>query len=71
MAPSTATKVSATIQSVLVFLILSLPATYTVTNRLLGGVLGELATESGCPTTRGVIVHSLVFGGIIWILMLL
>ena len=69
MAPSTATKVSATIQSVLVFLILSLPATYTVTNRLLGGVLGELATESGCPTMLGVIVHSLVFGVIIWILM--
>lgn len=66
MAPSTATKVSATIQSVLVFLILSLPVTYRVTNRLLGGAL---ATESGCPTTLGVIVHSLVFGGIIWILM--
>jgi len=69
MAPSTTTKISATIQSVIAFLIVSLPFTYKVTNGLLGGIIGKLADESGCPTTLGLVVHSLVFGLIIWGLM--
>jgi hypothetical protein len=69
MAPSTATKISATIQSIIVFLIVSLPTTYKLTNGLLGGIIGKLADESGCPTTLGLVVHSLVFGLIIWGLM--
>jgi hypothetical protein len=69
MAPSTATKISATIQSVIVFLIISLPFTYKLTNGLLGGIIGKLADGSGCPTMLGLIVHSLVFGLIVWGLM--
>ncbi len=69
MAPSTATKISATIQSIIVFLIISLPFTYKLTNGLLGGIIGKLADESGCPTTLGLVVHSLVFGLIVWGLM--
>ncbi len=69
MAPSTAAKISATIQSIIVFLIISLPFTYKLTNGLLGGIIGKLADESGCPTTLGLVVHSLVFGLIVWGLM--
>ena len=63
-------KLSATIQSIIVFLIVSLPFTYRVTNRLLGGIIGKLADASGCPTGLGLFVHSLVFGLIIYGLMI-
>jgi hypothetical protein len=69
MAPSTATKISATIQSVIAFFLVSLPFTYKLTNGLLGGIVGKLADESGCPTMLGLLVHSLVFGLIVWGLM--
>ncbi len=66
---STALKISATIQSIIIFIIISLPFTYRLTNRLLGGIIGKLADASGCPTTLGLIVHALVFGLIIYVLM--
>jgi hypothetical protein len=67
--PSLSTKISATIQSIIVFLIISAPFTYKLTNSLLGGIIGKLADGSGCPTMLGLIVHSLVFGLIVWGLM--
>ena len=66
---STTLKISATIQSILVFLIVSLPYTYKITNGLLGSILGKLADSSGCPTTLGLFVHAIVFGFIIYGLM--
>jgi hypothetical protein len=69
MALSPGQKISATIQSIFVFLIVSLPFTYKLTNSLLSGVLGKLADSSGCPTTLGLLIHSLVFGLIVYILM--
>jgi hypothetical protein len=62
-------KISATIQSIFVFLIVSLPFTYKLTNSLLSGILGKLADSSGCPTTLGLLIHSIVFGLIVYILM--
>ena len=56
---------SATIQAVLVFYIISHPVVYRMTNRIVGG----LATGSGCPTAMGLVVHSLVFGAIVYGLM--
>ncbi len=63
---STSEKISATIQAILVFLIVSLPSTYQLTNGILGG---KLAEPSGCPTMTGLLVHALVFGIIVYILM--
>ena len=60
-------KESATLQAILVFFILSHPMLYRLTNSLVGG----LASSSGCPTTVGLIVHSLVFGGVVYGLMYL
>jgi hypothetical protein len=67
--PSTSQKVSATIQSIIVFIIVSLPFTYKLTNKLLGGIVGKLADASGCPTGLGLFIHALVFGLIIYALM--
>jgi hypothetical protein len=69
MALSTGQKISATVQTIIVFLIVSLPFTYKLTNSLLSGILGKLADSSGCPTTLGLLIHSIVFGLIVYILM--
>ncbi len=66
---STEVKIYATVQSVILFLIISLPFTYMLTNRLLGGILGKLADSAGCPTTLGLFIHAIVFGFIIYGLM--
>lgn len=62
-------KLSATIQSIIVFILVSLPFTYKVTNGLLGRFVGRLADSSGCPTMLGLFVHAIVFGLIIYALM--
>lgn len=64
-------KINATVQSIIVFLLVSLPFTYKMTNRLLGGILGKLADASGCPTPLGLFIHSIVFGLIVYSLMLI
>ena len=58
-------KLSATLQAVLLFFILSHPVVYKLTTALVGG----LASYGGCPTTLGLIVHSIVFGIIVRLLM--
>jgi hypothetical protein len=68
---STTLKITATIQSIIIFLIVSLPYTYKVTNGLLGGILGKLADPSGCPTVLGLFIHAIVFGLIVYGLMVI
>jgi hypothetical protein len=67
--PSFAVKKTATLQAVLLFFIVSHPMVYKFTDTLLGGVVGSTADISGRPTTVGLLIHSAVFGGIIWSLM--
>lgn len=69
MSLSTSQKIHATLRTVIVFIIVSLPFTYKTTNSLLGGVLGKLADASGCPTDLGLIVHAIVFGILLYGLM--
>ena len=64
-------KISATIQSMIIFIIISLPITYKLTNSILGNIIGKLADSSGCPTTLGLFVHAIVFGLIVFGLMLI
>jgi hypothetical protein len=71
MSLSTSKKINATIQSIIIFVLVSLPFTYKITNSLLGGFLGKLADASGCPTPLGLFIHSIVFGLIIYSLMVL
>ncbi len=58
-------KQSATLQAVLVFYIISNPMLYRITDNLIGGTINY----SGCPTTFGLILHSIVFGAVVWMLM--
>jgi hypothetical protein len=60
-------KESATLQAILLFFIISHPLTYRLTDSLVGGV----TTMAGVPTTLGLLVHSLVFGAIVYGLMYL
>jgi hypothetical protein len=32
-----------------------------LTQKVLGGLLGNIANIKGCPTTRGLILHTLVY----------
>lgn len=45
----------------LMFFIISHPIVYKLVDSLVGGLLGNIASSSGCPTTWGLIVHSAVF----------
>jgi hypothetical protein len=45
----------------LMFFIISNPMVYKLVDNLLGGMLGRIASPSGCPTNWGLIVHSAVF----------
>ena len=63
-------KQSATLQAVFLFFLISNPFTYRLTNSLLSGLVGRLSDPSGCPTSKGILVHSVVFGLIVYALML-
>jgi hypothetical protein len=47
--------------SALIFLLVVHPMTYKLTQKLLGGVLGRIADTSGCPTTIGLALHTIVY----------
>jgi hypothetical protein len=47
--------------SALIFLLVIHPFTYKVTQKLFGGLLGKIAESNGCPTTRGLALHTLVY----------
>ena len=70
MSFSNRNKIYASIQSVILFLLISAPFTYQMTNNYLGGILGKLAEPSGCPTTLGLFVHSIVFGLVVYGIMI-
>lgn len=46
--------------AVVIFLIVSLPVTYKLTNMALGKIIAPTSVD-GCPTTYGLIVHTVVF----------
>lgn len=45
----------------IMFFIISNPIVYKIVDGLIGGLLGNIASPGGCPTTWGLIVHSAVF----------
>lgn len=54
-------KVTDALVAGLMFFIISNPMVYKLVDNLVGGMLGPIASPSGCPTTWGLIVHSFVF----------
>jgi uncharacterized membrane protein (DUF106 family) len=59
--PGFSPKLSAAVSAGLMFFIISSPIVYRLVDQLIGGLLGPIASPSGCPTTWGLIVHSAVF----------
>lgn len=55
-------KVRASLTAAVLFFIVANPVVYRLVDSVLGGVVGRIASPSGCPTTWGLIVHSAVFG---------
>lgn len=55
-------KVRASLTAALLFFIVANPVVYRLVDGVLGPLVGRIASPSGCPTTWGLIVHSVVFG---------
>ena len=50
-----------TIYTTIVLLILFNPMMYKTMNSLLGKFVGQIASNDGCPTTLGFVIHAVVF----------
>jgi hypothetical protein len=61
-------KVRITLVAMLLFLLISSPFVYRLVDGLLGKVV-DVADMSGCPTTAGLLIHTLVFGLVVYLLM--
>ena len=56
--------------STLVFFLVGNPETYKIVHWLFHGILGNIASSIGCPTTVGFFVHTILFFLVIFSLML-
>ena len=61
MTDSSYMKWQISIFSALIFLLVINPYTYKITQNLLGRFLGKIANSNGCPTTLGLIIHTIVY----------
>jgi hypothetical protein len=58
-------KVLVTLLSVLLFVVVSLPWTYQLTNMVFGKLF-KTAEANGCPTAAGLALHAVVFGLLVY-----
>ena len=58
---SNAQKWKYTLITTVIFLLVVMPLTYRLTNRILGKVFGKLCDAGGCPTMMGIFIHTIVF----------
>jgi hypothetical protein len=61
MTESSYKKWQISIFSAFIFILVVNPYTYILTQKLLGGYVGKIADISGCPTTLGLIIHTIVY----------
>ncbi len=61
MADSSYKKWQISIFSAFIFILVVNPYTYMFTQKVLGGILGKISDTSGCPTTRGLFIHTIVY----------
>ena len=61
MSASSSMKWQITLFSALIFLLVIHPYTYQITQKLFGGLLGKISESNGCPTARGLVLHTLVY----------
>ena len=58
--PSSTEKWNISLFSLIIFIIVVNPYTYTLTNSLLKSLVGPLIV-AGCPTATGLVIHSIVY----------
>ena len=61
MSDSSYKKWMITVFSAFIFVLVIHPYTYQLTQHILGGFLGKIAELNGCPTTRGLVLHTFVY----------
>ena len=61
MADSSYKKWQISIFSAIIFILVINPYTYMFTQKVLGNLLGKISDSNGCPTTRGLIIHTIVY----------
>ena len=61
MVDSSYMKWKISIFSAFIFILVVNPYTYILTQKILGGLLGKIAETNGCPTMRGLILHTIVY----------
>ena len=61
MSDSSYKKWQISIFSAFLFILVINPYTYIFTQNLLGGLIGKIADNNGCPTFLGLIIHTIVY----------
>ena len=61
MSDSSYKKWQISIFSAFIFVLVIHPYTYIFTQKVFGGLLGKLSDSYGCPTTRGLFLHTIVY----------
>ena len=61
MTDSSYKKWKISIFSAFLFILVINPYTYIFTQKMLGGLLGKIAETNGCPTIRGLVLHTIVY----------
>jgi len=61
MTDSSYKKWQISIFSAFIFVLVINPYTYMFTQKLLGGFFGKISDSNGCPTTLGLIIHTIVY----------
>lgn len=61
MTESSYNKWQISIFSSLIFILVIHPYTYKLTQKMLGGLLGKISRSNGCPTTLGLVIHTIVY----------
>jgi uncharacterized membrane protein (DUF485 family) len=59
--PGVSARYSTIITIALLFFIVANPMVFRFVDSVVGWLAGPIASPSGCPTTLGLVVHSLVF----------
>ena len=61
MTESSYMKWQISIFSAFIFILVTIPCTYKLTQKIFGGFLGQIADPNGCPTMRGLALHTVVY----------
>lgn len=61
MSDSNFMKWQISIFSAFIFVLVTNPYTYKLTQKILGGIICQIADVNGCPTTCGLALHTLVY----------